>query len=74
VPRLKDTHPKIKSPCRVHYYLRLHFLLTPDELAEAVRRPSAGWDAYYPPRTRTAPRRLYPSEPGFVDRMAMCAR
>jgi DNA-binding transcriptional MocR family regulator len=36
-------------------HLRLHFLLTSDELAEAVRRLAAAWDAYCPPRARTAP-------------------
>jgi hypothetical protein len=59
---------------RSESYLRLHFLLTSDELAEAVRRPAAAGDAYYPPEPALPPRRLYPSELGFVDRMAMCAR
>jgi aspartate/methionine/tyrosine aminotransferase len=39
---------------RSESHLRLHFLLTPDELAEAVRRLAAAWDAYSPPRARTA--------------------
>jgi Aspartate/tyrosine/aromatic aminotransferase len=30
-------------------YLRLHFLASPDELTEAVRRLAAAWRAYRPP-------------------------
>jgi DNA-binding transcriptional MocR family regulator len=32
-----------------HEYLRLHFLATPDQLSEAVRRLAAAWQDYRPP-------------------------
>ena len=34
---------------RSQNYLRLHFLATPDDLTEAVRRLAAAWRAYRPP-------------------------
>ena len=34
--------------------LRVHFLLPPDELTEAVRRLTAAWSAYHPPAVRIA--------------------
>jgi DNA-binding transcriptional MocR family regulator len=36
---------------RSHNYLRLHFLATPDDLTEAVRRLAAAWHTYQPPPT-----------------------
>ena len=35
-------------------YLRIHFLLPPDELTEAVRRLASAWRAYRPPAVRVA--------------------
>lgn len=35
-------------------YLRVHFLLPPDELTEAVRRLAAAWRGYRPPAVRIA--------------------
>jgi DNA-binding transcriptional MocR family regulator len=35
-------------------YLRIHFLLPPDELTEAVRRLASAWRAYHPPPVRVA--------------------
>jgi DNA-binding transcriptional MocR family regulator len=35
-------------------YLRIHFLLPPDELTDAVRRLASAWHAYHPPAVRVA--------------------
>ncbi|MDT3443216.1 MULTISPECIES: PLP-dependent aminotransferase family protein [unclassified Pseudofrankia] len=36
-----------------HEYLRLHFLATPEDLSEAVRRLTAAWRVYHPQPHRT---------------------
>jgi aspartate/methionine/tyrosine aminotransferase len=38
-------------------YLRLHFVASPAELTEAVRRLAGAWQDYRPPAARGAPLR-----------------